>query len=373
MNSTGNITNNSTNNQPTGRAFRIRPFRKTQAEYEAIVALDKLVWPDTGDSVEDWQYRDEHRAPGRLYQRLVVEQDGQIIAFGAYQEPHWTYEPGKFFFDCRVHPAYLNQGVASAFYHYVLGNITARGAQIMTALTREDQPQAIEFLTSYGFEQVMRSPSSYLDVPAFDPAPFQDVLDRVAADGIEVYSVAELQKRDSDWMRKLWKLECAIDEDIPLPAPPTHDSLQRYEEVYLNDPSFDPAAWVVAVDQGQYVALSALWIDLANSEQLYTHITGVARSHRRRGLAVALKLYGIAFAKRYGAKKIWTENEEHNPMFKLNLRLGFQPAPAWLDFRRELAEFMPDEEEVYTTANRTTAAMAGHPVVAEHEMAIGDD
>ncbi|MCB9147938.1 MAG: GNAT family N-acetyltransferase [Caldilineaceae bacterium] len=370
MNSTGNITPE----KSTGGNFRIRPFRKTEAEYEAIVALDKLVWPDTGDAVADWQYRDEHRAPGRLYQRLVVEQDGQIIAFGAYQEPHWTYEPGKFFFDCRVHPHYLNQGVASAFYHYVLGNIVARGAKIMTALTREDQPQAIQFLTDYGFEQVMRSPSSFVDVAAFDMAPFQGVLDQVAADGIEIYSVAELQKMDVDWMRKLWQLECAIDEDIPLPAPPTHGSLQRYEEVYLNDPSFDPKAWVVAVDRGKYVALSALWRDLANAEQLYTHVTGVVRSHRRRGLAMALKLHGILFAKQYGAKKIWTENEEHNPMFKLNLRLGFQPAPAWLDFRRELTEFTAEDEEAYdAVTERPASAMNGHPVVAEHELVIGDD
>ena len=62
----------------------------------------------------------------------------------------------------------------------------------------------------------------------------------------------------------------------------------------------------------------------------------MVRSHRRKGLATALKLWGIAFAKRYGAKLLETDNEESNPMCHLNRKLGFEPQPAWIDFEKRM-------------------------------------
>jgi hypothetical protein len=42
------------------------------------------------------------------------------------------------------------------------------------------------------------------------------------------------------------------------------------------------------------------------------------------------------FAKAQGARSIQTDNEEKNPMYDLNVRLGFKPIPAWLIFAKEL-------------------------------------
>ena len=36
----------------------------------------------------------------------------------------------------------------------------------------------------------------------------------------------------------------------------------------------------------------------------------------------------------YGATIVETDNEENNPMFDLNMRLGFRPVPAWTEYRR---------------------------------------
>ncbi len=82
--------------------------------------------------------------------------------------------------------------------------------------------------------------------------------------------------------------------------------------------------------------MSTLDIPAPGSPVLHTGMTGVLRSHRRQGLATALKVHAIQFAKAYGAKAINTSNEEHNPMFQLNLALGFAPAPAWLDFEKQM-------------------------------------
>jgi len=70
----------------------------------------------------------------------------------------------------------------------------------------------------------------------------------------------------------------------------------------------------------------------AGIDILETGLTGVDRQYRRRGLATALKCQVIEVAQRLGARRILTSNEENNPMFQLNLRLGFEAQPAEVDW-----------------------------------------
>ena len=50
----------------------------------------------------------------------------------------------------------------------------------------------------------------------------------------------------------------------------------------------------------------------------------------------AASVKAIEVAKADGFETIETSNEENNPMYQLNLHLGYKPAPAWLEFERRL-------------------------------------
>ncbi len=236
-----------------------------------------------------------------------------------------------------VHPDHQCRGYGTAMYDHVSADLAERDPLFFTADTREDKPDFIHFLTKRGFEATMRYPVSHLNPQAFDFARFDGVETRVRESGIEIVNVPDLPARDPDWKRNWYELESECWMDVPLPEPPTKGTFEEFESRF-DSPNYDASAHFIAVDGDRYVGLTGMWISIAEKHKLYTGLTGVVRSHRRKGVATALKLHGIRFARGYGATIVETDNEENNPMFGLNLHLGFEAQPAWLDFRKVLRE-----------------------------------
>lgn len=171
---------------------------------------------------------------------------------------------------------------------------------------------------------------SQLDVTTFDPTPFTASVQRVEAGGLKISTLAELMVHDPDYKAKLYDADWEWVQDIPFPTPPTRLARDVWEREMLENPKMLPDAWFIALDGEQYVGTTVL--RRTNEEELYTGLTAVSRSHRRRGLATALKVQSIAYAREHGYRRISTDNEENNPMFQLNLQLGFVPKPAGLDY-----------------------------------------
>ncbi|HRW10328.1 MAG TPA: GNAT family N-acetyltransferase [Caldilineaceae bacterium] len=316
----------------------IRPFEPTDQEYATRVAIHNAVWPAEPTTIDYMRFRDRVWPQEYFIQRLVAEVNGQIVATANYCETHWSYRPGKYDIRINVHPDHQGQGIGRAIYDHMMAELAKRPGTLtmLTSLTQEDRPAVIRFLTNRGFQQQMRFPSSALAVDQFDPTPFAGAVHRMTTRGIHIATLAELQQRDPDWQAHVWELDCTCTLDEPLPdafSPPT---LAQYIAEELETPSFLPEAWFMALDGDRYVGMAVLYKDFADPDHLQAGFTAVRREYRRLGIATALKLRAIDFAKQYGAKRITTGNEEHNPMYQINLRLGFQPLPAKLAFQKEL-------------------------------------
>jgi mycothiol synthase len=318
----------------------IQSFTKTLAEYQAIAAIHNAAWNTTGPTGENRQLHDAERNPAFFFQRLVAEADGQLVAHAAFGEDAWNHTPGKYQLDITVQPQYQRRGIGTALYNEIIPILNNRhpAPRFFVATTREDQPGGLALLHKQGFRQVMRHPMSRLDVTAFAAHQFAALAHKVRSAGILIASISELKQRDPLWQRHWYDLEQAINADHPMPDRGEPLPFETFAKL-VDSPLVNTDAGFIALDlDGNYVGQSTLEIPDAQSKTLHVGMTGVLRSHRRLGLATALKVRAIQFAQAYGAQWIETSNEENNPMYQLNLKLGFQPAPAWLSFERRLQD-----------------------------------
>jgi GNAT superfamily N-acetyltransferase len=304
------------NNAEAPEELVLRPFDESDRDYDASVAIWNALWPDEPTSVEGMRYSNRTRSKKHFFQRLMAELEGKIVATAIYCEPEWVNEPGMYDVQIRVLPEYQRVGIGSTIYDHIVERLNElkRRPLSLVSDSREDQPHSTKFLTDRGFEQKQRQQVSRLDVASFDAAPFAATVARFEESGITVKTFEEYEAEDPDARRKSHKTYVELFQDVPIFVDRMEFTYEMFERE-LNAPNRLPGAILLAFDG-----------------------TAVARSHRRRGIAAALKVRAIEFARDIGTRVIQTDNEENNPMYDLNVRLGFKPVPAWLIFMKELGE-----------------------------------
>jgi RimJ/RimL family protein N-acetyltransferase len=312
----------------------VRPF--TPGDYAAAVEVSNRVWPEYSNTVADWQHEDEHRDPKCRAAKWVAEVNGTLVGVAGYEQYVGQYHPRKFGVFASILPEHQGHGLGTALYQAVLAGLAPFDPLRLTADTREDQARAVAFLRRHGFVEKMRSWESRLDVPAFDPTPLATEAAKPLAEGIVLRTWPELA-HVADRERRMWLLQQELVQDVPSPDAHTPVDFDYFVAERLHHPDFIPDGLLVAVDGDEWVGFTQLWRSKA-SPDLYTGLTGVKRSHRRRHIALALKLQSIAYARSIGTPVIKTWNERNNHgMLAINERLGFVKQPAWIIYVKEIA------------------------------------
>jgi GNAT superfamily N-acetyltransferase len=93
----------------------------------------------------------------------------------------------------------------------------------------------------------------------------------------------------------------------------------------------------VAVLDGKYIGSTDLRVyPKAEPQKAWTGGLGVLKEFRRKGIATALKIKAIESLIKKGITEIRTDNEENNPMYKINVALGFEPVPFSLEYMKKI-------------------------------------
>lgn len=321
-------------------AFTFRAFSETDADYDTIVAIHNQVYTDDKVTLDQYKFSDKTRNkdPKYPHHRVIISNtDGQAIGYGEYMQSEGMYHPQKYFWEVYVADGQDVATVGDAFHDYVLEQLADKDLIALITATRDDKTDYMTMFENAGYQLLMRYPQSHLMVADFDASKFEAQVKRVRDAGIRIITATQLQQeKPDDWQSIIHELEWTLMQDVPMPDPPQKRTLENFIEAKLKNPAFLMDGYFLAVDEDEYVGMSNLWTDLADPTRLWTGLTGVVRSHRRKSIASVLKVHAVNYAKSAGVKTIQTDNEENNPMYDLNMQLGYTPLPAWVDYEKSL-------------------------------------
>jgi GNAT superfamily N-acetyltransferase len=256
------------------------------------------------------------REPDRLY--LNALEGDRVVGTGFVGR---SSRPGFRPIAVTVLPERRRRGLGGALLDRCLEHARSAGGATALGTVREDEEDAVSFVLQRGFEVVDRVVALVLELEsamAAAPAP---------PPGIRIAELAEAHREDA------YAVFCEGVADIPasepLPAPSFADWVAEVERNLLT---------VVALDGDRVVGLANLEMRNTPLGVMGNGLTTVARSHRGRGIAVALKQAEVAWAADRGFRQITTATHEANEaMRRVNEKLGYRPQPALLDVARPLS------------------------------------
>lgn len=321
--------------EPVAAEIDIRPFE--DRDYDAVVAVSNAIFPDRITTVDEVRYEDEHFDRTKYAWERCMAADrrtGASVAYAGVWHIPWNFHPRKFAMTIRVHPDLWGRGIGSQLWQRVLQSLQARQALAVRTMVKEDRPRVLRFVQSRGFTEVMRTWESHLDVAACDLTRFGPDVERASAAGVAVVTLGDELARAPSCLHRLYALDMELGADVPAPDPFTPPEFDLWRQNGVDSPWFIPDAYFVAVCDGRYVGVSTLWRP-KTGDWLQQGLTGVTREYRGRGIATALKVKTVAYARARGYRQIRTENEIHNArMIGINDRFGFTRQPAWITFAK---------------------------------------
>jgi GNAT superfamily N-acetyltransferase len=310
----------------------IRDF--TPDDYPLLSAVDAAAYDDDARAVELWQHDDATRDPDLFLQRHVIELDGVPIACGTFGHSDWIDDPDKYWFQILMSRDRDLSQAREEYLRFALEALSVRRPYALYSGMVEDYGAHIQFLEANGFRPVHRERVSRLELARFDPEHHRNAVLQIADQGIRIVSLQELA--GIDWKERLHPVYQELARDQPAPDPPRLETLDEWERTVLGAPNFDPELWIVALDGDEIIGLSQASVGPESPHIADCGLTGVSATHRRRGIGTALKVELLALVKQRGVARISTTNEEHNPMFLINERLGFVPRPDWVMYELTL-------------------------------------
>ena len=320
----------------------VRLFQHTDADYGAIAAIGASAPPqyildyEYGDP-GGWRAFDESFAQaGQPLVRYIAESYGTAIGYAYCFEVDWAPPAGRYWCVIRVLPGYLRRGIGGQLYERLLADLRQRGARA-ALLELDDTLAALRpALERRGFRETLHSWAFTLDPRTCDLAPFAAADRRLG--GLEITTLAAELALGADWLPPLHRLYTAVASEVPIPIHPHRDPPPAWlAQQALELPSSLPDAFFIARDGPGYVGMSYLHCDTGAAGRLLQRITAIHPEYRGRGVALALKLRTIEYAKRHNADAIVTAVESNNPrLLALNARLGFVQGPGLALFEKQL-------------------------------------
>jgi GNAT superfamily N-acetyltransferase len=317
---------------------RVRRF--AEPDLAACLAISNALDPASQVSLPEAQREDAAWNATRYHRSRYVAEDasGRILGWGEIAHTPWQSHPDKYGLSLEVNPGHRRRGVGGLLLGRLLEELRERDGLLVRTVATEGDAETTDFLVRRGFREVWRQLESRLEIAEFDPTPFAGAAARVEGQGVSITTLAAEIVRDQTMLRELYELyeTCNLGQEELDPLTP-----QPFEEFIASEVNGAGAlleAWFLAYADHRLVALSTLQRLRGSPDGLEPGYTAVHPDYRGRGIALALKLQTISFAREHGYRYIKTDSNAVNTrMLGINAALGFRPLPARITFERALA------------------------------------
>jgi GNAT superfamily N-acetyltransferase len=301
------------------------------SDHEAIARLLTRAYPTEPTISKElvaWSYG--RADPRRPFGRTVAELDGAIIGSGYLRG---VPSMAGLLLNVEVDPDHRRRGIGTRLLAAVLAAVGQTDLAAWSMVSEADVG-SLAFMAHHGFVERDRMFESALDLRAFEPEAFDDVLDAARAGGIRFEPFSDVD--NPRMRRRLHLLTDELNHDVPSSVAVTSSSFEEWVGAWLIAPHSRPDLIVVAFDAAEPVAVSAIIVNVDGTA--LNHMSGVRRSHRGRGLGLAVKVEALRRAKEAGITEIRTDNHVRNaPMLAINAHLGYQRLPGYIELARATA------------------------------------
>ena len=320
--------------------IEIRNFTATNIEFHEIARVRNLVNHDSIDHPEedqnDWQIRDK----SLIRNRLLLYNDNILIGLLYYVQGR-DKNSRTCFFNIVLDPQYQNNGYRELLYQEMFKEIQFfKCNKLYSNIYDHPNYKSHEnFLISHKFKLAQKNREYFCDITKVDVKKYRPLIHKLESDGIEFYDSRDQMLNFPNHFRKLEELEWIVEQDIPQPIgfKPCRTPFKQWKKVILNFYQNSYGVDIVAVKEGKYIGSTDIEVYSKSEPQKgWTNGLGVIRDFRRRGIATALKIKAIEALLKKGVTELRTDNEENNPMYKINVALGFKSAPFSLEFMKEI-------------------------------------
>jgi RNA polymerase sigma factor (sigma-70 family) len=301
---------------------KLRPFG--EQDWMPITELAYRLEPDFRAQNDLWLRNRQQFDDSRYNRRHYVAEHAdthELLGYGSIEQSIFLPNYRLFLI---VDPKWLRRGVGDLLFDRLMADL--RGLDAITVWHRNyaHLSHIVSFLEERSFAETRRVWDLRLPIPEADLTRFASLIAQVASAGIEITTLAEECNRDPEALRRLHDFLNKVKADDPGRQPyiptPFAAAVQWMDRPFvLSDACF------IAKHGERYVGFSDLILLEALPGGLSFGFTGVAREYRRQGIATALKVRAIEYARdhNYSSVRSWATASQ-TAALALNKKVGFQ-------------------------------------------------
>ncbi|MBO0887616.1 GNAT family N-acetyltransferase [Candidatus Bathyarchaeota archaeon] len=320
-------------------SIKFREFEPS--DYRRLAEIYDAIFPERSRTVEEWRFYDDGLDTSKYYFKRYAglnASTGEVLGFGEMWNPPWMFHPKKFWLDGWVDPKHQGRGVGTALFERLERDMRSLGAITTWVGLLESKPNSIRFIEHRVFKEKIRGWHQTINPTQVDTSKFQTYTRKAVEAGVEFSTLDREVREDPDCYKKLYELVQTAFRDVPIPDSPTDTPYDQWIRFEMKNPNLVPEGYMIAKDHGRYVGTSVVWRLKKEPRGLYQGLTGVLREYRGKGIAMALKLLVLDYAKKNGFDNIRTDNASVNTgMLAINRMLGFKPSETWLTLEKTMS------------------------------------